>query len=227
MDQLAQKAQVPRATLYRHVGSKKALLLQLSREHSLTLDQLSDMRARILRAARQVFGRFGPANATMEQIAEAAGVGVATVYRHFGEKDQLVWAFITELSPRPSIRDTVQPSDDLAADLTALASVLLPASYEYRDILRFILTGSEAERTYIQHLRTGSDHTLDQLAAYFAAQSNAGRLPADYQPQELAMAFLGLILAFAVIGPNHYGLALDEPDRIVALIVQLFVQGLP
>jgi AcrR family transcriptional regulator len=44
---------------------------------------------RILGAAREVLGEKG-ADASMEQIAARAGVGIGTVYRHFASKDSLI-----------------------------------------------------------------------------------------------------------------------------------------
>ena len=44
---------------------------------------------RILAAARDVLGESG-AEASMEEIAARAGVGVGTVYRHFASKDALI-----------------------------------------------------------------------------------------------------------------------------------------
>lgn len=226
MDQLIARAEVPRATIYRRVGSKTALLQRLAQEHGIVLDDQRDIRTRILQAARRIFGQYGPVHATVEHVAEAAGVGVATVYRHFGDKDRLIWAFIEEISPRPIVRDLVQPSEDLAADLRLLASTLLPPFYEYRDILRFVLTGNDAERAYIEHLRTRSDRTLDQLTAYFTVQLAAGRLSPAHQADDLALAFMGLLFAFAVIGPTHYGVPFADPERISDLIVRMFVDGL-
>jgi AcrR family transcriptional regulator len=52
-------------------------------------------RDRLLRAALQVFGERG-LDASVEQVAAAAGVGVGTVYRHFGSKDGLVNALFEE-----------------------------------------------------------------------------------------------------------------------------------
>lgn len=226
MDQLAGKANVPRATLYRRVGSKEALLQRLAVEAGVVLDPQRDVRTRILHGARRVFGRYGLASATIEQIAAEAEVGVATVYRHFGDKDHLVWAAVEELTPRPFLRDLAPPSEDVAADLMTLTTTLLPFIYEYRDIMRLMLTGNDAERAYIEHLRTGSDRTLDQIAAYFAAQLDVGRLRSTGAPQELALAYIGLLFTFAVIGPLHYGTTLEEPDRVSSLIVQIFLNGL-
>ncbi len=48
-------------------------------------------RARVLDAARELFGRDG-LDAQMDEIAASAGVGVGTVYRHFATKDALLEA---------------------------------------------------------------------------------------------------------------------------------------
>ena len=48
-------------------------------------------RERILAAAEQVFGTAGAAGST-EEVARLAGVGIATVFRHFPAKEDLVEA---------------------------------------------------------------------------------------------------------------------------------------
>ncbi|MCJ8282159.1 MAG: TetR/AcrR family transcriptional regulator [Rivularia sp. ALOHA_DT_140] len=100
MEELVSKTNVSRATIYRHVGNKEMLLKSLAQTRGIAFEQLIDVRTRILQAARKVFGKHGLSSCTMEQIANEAGVGVATVYRHFGDKDNLVWTFIEEMSPR-------------------------------------------------------------------------------------------------------------------------------
>ena len=52
-------------------------------------------RQRILRAAAEVFTERG-LQATLDDVAECAGVGVATVYRRFPDKEALVEALFTE-----------------------------------------------------------------------------------------------------------------------------------
>lgn len=52
----------------------------------------------MLEAAGALMARRGYARTTMEQIAERAGVGVATVYKHFGNKARILEAII-----RPSL----------------------------------------------------------------------------------------------------------------------------
>lgn len=50
--------------------------------------------ARILEAAYVALSKGGVRRTTMNQIADAAGVGVATVYRRFPRKVQLVQALL-------------------------------------------------------------------------------------------------------------------------------------
>ena len=53
-----------------------------------------DNRARILEAADEVFGKGGAAAST-EDVAKLAGVGIATVFRHFPTKQDLLRAVLT------------------------------------------------------------------------------------------------------------------------------------
>lgn len=52
-----------------------------------------DNRARILTAADEVFGAGGP-EASTEEVARRAGVGIGTVFRHFPTKQELLLAVL-------------------------------------------------------------------------------------------------------------------------------------
>jgi AcrR family transcriptional regulator len=52
-------------------------------------------RDRVLAAAREVFGISG-ADAQMDDVARAAGVGVGTVYRHFPTKEALIGEIVRQ-----------------------------------------------------------------------------------------------------------------------------------
>ncbi len=55
-------------------------------------------RDRILAAARELFYRHGIRAVGVEAIAEAAATNKMTLYRHFGSKDELVAAYLTQLA---------------------------------------------------------------------------------------------------------------------------------
>ena len=58
-----------------------------------------------------------------------------------------------------------------------------------------------------------------------AAQIKAGRLRRGTEPEQLALAFIGLLFAFGVLGPTRLGTTLEHPDRAADLIVSLFLDG--
>jgi AcrR family transcriptional regulator len=224
--QVAAKTGVSRSTIYRYVGNKEMLLERLAHERGEAFEK-SDTRLRILKAARGVFGREGLAAVTMEQIAHEASVGVATVYRHFGDKESLIRAYIEEMVPRNAIHTrTLHATDDIEDDLEQIVEIITTFFFDNRDVLRLVILGGKTERVYFKVLRQGSDRTLDMLANYFRSQMDAGRLQNLGEPEELALALMGMMLAFAVIGPLHYGTEFDLPERISKFIVTIFMNDL-
>ncbi|MEU1663974.1 helix-turn-helix domain-containing protein [Streptomyces sparsogenes] len=71
-----------------------------------------DNRARILRAARAVFGEEG-LSAPMREVARHAGVGPATLYRHFPTKQALIAETFAEQrrACHAAVRDALADSD--------------------------------------------------------------------------------------------------------------------
>src|SRR5215213_3650662 len=55
-------------------------------------------RARILAVAGDLFYRHGIRAVGVDAIAEAAATNKMTLYRHFGSKDELIAAYVTELA---------------------------------------------------------------------------------------------------------------------------------
>jgi len=226
MEQLAAQVGISRATVYRRVGGKEALLQRLARESVKPIPP-SDTRQRILHAARMIFGREGLAAATMEHIAREAGVGVATVYRLFGTKENLIHAFMEEMAPKAALRHlTVHPTDDLRGDLHRIVAAVVAFFHEHRDILRLTLLGLERERRYLTSLRQDSDSLLGFLTDYFRHQQEAQRIRSTEEPQELALALLGLILAFVLIAPVHYGLDPTPLEKVTDIIAHIFLDGI-
>lgn len=249
MAQLEAAAGVSRATLYRRIGSKAKLLEHLAHARGESYEQ-ADVRRTILRATRRVIARHGLAAATVELIADEAALGVATVYRHFGDKETLFRAFAEAMTPREAIRAlALQPSDDVEADLAAIVNALLPFFHEYRDVFRLLLLGGEGERRFLARLRAHSDSSFARLVGFFEHQLRAGRLHTRGRPDDLARALVGLVASFTVIHAPHdvppddprddpngapHDDPHDDPHRtapagppadIGAFVVELFLRG--
>ncbi|GAA2275282.1 TetR/AcrR family transcriptional regulator [Actinomadura luteofluorescens] len=87
-------------------------------------------RRRILRAAAEVIATRGPEAVTMDEVARAAGVGVGTVYRRFGDRARLVYAVIDDrerdfqaafIQGPPPLGPGAAPAERVRAFLHALA----------------------------------------------------------------------------------------------------------
>ncbi len=63
-------------------------------------ENAADKRDVILQQAIHVFSEFGFRGTDVQLIADRAGVGKGTVYRHFGNKEDLFWATTMEVAKR-------------------------------------------------------------------------------------------------------------------------------
>ena len=57
----------------------------------------NSMKARILAAARRIFGEFGYNNTTTRMIAKDVGIDISTLYYHWGEKQDLYEAVLEDV----------------------------------------------------------------------------------------------------------------------------------
>ena len=92
-------------------------------------------RARILKAARELFYRYGIHSVGVDAIAEAADTNKTTLYRHFESKDELVAECLRELGREFEATwaeieqaHAGRPKDQLLAGLRFIAEFKLDAS---------------------------------------------------------------------------------------------------
>jgi AcrR family transcriptional regulator len=164
----------------------------------------------LIRAALAVFASSG-VDAPAREIADKAGVGVGTLYRHFPKRPDLIVAVF---------RNEV----DACAD----AAPILAAEYEPGDALdRWLqryLDFIAAKRGLSAALHSGNP-AFGSLPIYFQeklrpalrglleAASKAGDVRADIDPAELLLAVARLC------APNDQGGITEQSRRMVALLV--------
>lgn len=150
-------------------------------------DEAPPSRERVLDAAAKVFAAEG-LDAPMPAVAAAAGVGVGTIYRAFGSKEELIAA--------------------LAADRVELFARDTQAALEAPDAwvaLRelFVLTADRQAKDYVvtEALASLSDHPrvleANQRAGAAITElmeraKQQGGLRSDFEPQDLQMFFAAL-----------------------------------
>ncbi len=200
MGQLAEEAGVSRATLYRRVPGREALAERLRAEGIEPGAELGDpRRERILHATRSLVDDHG-LWFTIEQVAEAAGVGAATVYRTFGDRDGLLHAFLDEHGPR---RVATARLGDLEAPIEAalhpVVTSLMRFFLEFPGLARSVLLDRGIDAEEIQRLRRGSRSTASRVTEYMEAQVERGVLRGD--PLLLATSLLGMVLGNSLLAP--------------------------
>jgi AcrR family transcriptional regulator len=227
MDRLAEVSGLSRASLYRRFGSREAILQRLADEHAIDMQELArpDIPTRILKATGVVLGRYGFVSMTVEQIAQEAGVGPATIYRHFGSKEELIEAFLRVNSPRQLLRELVADEEsDLEADLTLVAATMLQFIDENRGIVRVFVFENQGVRGATEKIRASQGRTLNVLAEYFAGHIALGTLQAA-DPFSLALSFVGMLIGVGLVGPHSYERPLIDATADAKFVTQIFLRG--
>lgn len=224
MDQLATKAGLSRATIYRQIGGKKAILKRLATKHGLDDLHQPDVPSRILQAARKLFGEQGLMAPTMEQIAAEANVGVATVYRHFGDKTGLLRRFLQTFHPRLPLEQE-EMSGDLVTDLARLVETMIRFILENQDMVQLSFSNAREWRDQLMDLRPFQERSLVRVANFLQSQMENGQLR-SIDPRQAATALMGMILSFSLIMPTYYNMSNPEPQETAVFITNLFLDGL-
>jgi AcrR family transcriptional regulator len=177
MGELAAAAGVSRATLYRLFGGQRHLLEELG------LEPPPNVRDRVLDAALDLVGRHGLAELSMDELAAAAGVSRATLYRLFPGKEALFAALVQRFSPFEPIAAVLEAAGDrppaevipkvahaMAAAMDGHVGLLLQLLFEFAHD-RHPDAGRGTGEGAVQGMRT-----LPLVTCYLAGQMAAGRL---------------------------------------------------
>jgi AcrR family transcriptional regulator len=177
MDELATRAGVSRATLYRLFGSHQHLL------HELGLQPPPTVHDRILDTALELVGRHGLAELSMDELAAEAGVSRATLYRLVPGKEALFAELVRTFSPFEPIAAVLEAAGDRppAEVIPAIAQAMAAAMDGHIGLLLQLLFelsrsdpdhhGGDADQDAAQAMRT-----LPLVAGYLDQQMVASRL---------------------------------------------------
>jgi AcrR family transcriptional regulator len=219
---IADEAGVSRATIYRHFGCRDALLT------AVRLEPPKPARLRLLEAAADLIGRGGLHAFSMEELASAAGVSRATVYRLFPSKAAVFGELVRHYSPFEPLTAVLaehghRPPAEVIPMLTrTFATVGLPRIGLMRSVLLEALAVSPDAVAGVQPIMP---EVLGVLAGYLGRNMDAG-LIRRMHPFLAVQATIGPIafhllsrpLAERVVG---FTMPIDEVvDQLTASILE-------
>jgi AcrR family transcriptional regulator len=171
-------------------------------------------RTTLLQAARVVFQRDG-LSAQMDVIADTAGLGVGTLYRHFPTKEALLAVLVEEhLDRLIAGAEAAAEAEDAWEAVTRLVWAFASFEAEDRGMLD-ILSQSAAQPAGAQAAITA---LMDRLETVVARAQSAGKMRSDVSAQDVLVAVCGVGKMTALASP-------DDAQRWERLI-EVFLDGL-
>lgn len=159
-----------------------------------------ERREQVLRIAMRLFSEKGFRGTTTKEIANAAGVSEATVFKHFANKDELYAAILDNKAcdhgfdhPFIEIADKIEAKDDYGV-FYGMALNALKHHEEDADFLRLMmhsaLEGHELARTFFQNFIT---NVYEFLGAYIRRRQEDG-IFREVEPKIVIRAFIGMFV---------------------------------
>ena len=166
---------------------------------------------RIVAAAAAAFAELGAA-VTLEEVARRAGVGVATLYRRFGNRERLVQAVVahalaTEVEP-VATAETDDPRRDLAATLEASVAAVVA----YRDLVALAHAAGGIDVATVDRYLGHLDRVLSRARA-------AGVVRPELEPRDLATAVVMVLATLRHRGGDRAPGADGGWRRYLALLI--------
>jgi AcrR family transcriptional regulator len=157
----------------------------------------------LVAAARDVFAERG-VDASLEEIARRAGVGVGTLYRHFGNRDALVEAvFERRRGEFLAVAEAAAAEPDGWLALVGFLEQMLEIQAGDR-MLKDVFLRSPPGTGRVEAARTEMRHRFEAVLERARAQ---GRLRDDFEFADLALLFWSfspLLDATADVAPNAW-----------------------
>jgi AcrR family transcriptional regulator len=223
VDQVAQRAHVSRATVYRHFPGRNALARAAAGPDARGLGP----RDQIIEAALAVILHRGLHVTTLREVADRAGVSLSGLHWHFKNKLELFAGVADYMRVLPTIAEEASHADDadLEEQLTRIADVALATFRERPGLVRIIFCDTMAYPQVAHLFMTQvTGRALPLLSGLFEAHVRRGTArpgPAAARAQ----AFMSTILMYVMLSPLLGDLLPDE-QTCVREYVQIFVRGI-
>lgn len=224
VDELANAAGVSRASFYRAFGSRGALLEALAVEPEPAATE------RVLEAALQMIGQHGLTALSMDDLAEAAGVSRATLYRLFPGKPPLFTALMKTYSPLEPVSRLVNEmrSEPPEVVMPEIARLIFRTAYPRIGVLRaMFFEASSLAPDAEESVRELLAMIVGSVGTYVLEQMAQGRVRRMH-PLLALQLFVGPIMFHALTRPAaEKMLGFDmEGEQVVTQLAESWLRAM-
>lgn len=188
-------------------------------------------RQQIVEAAVELFSRKGFRGTRTREIAEAAGISEAMIYRHFATKRELYSAIIEAKSATEELlasAATAAHGNDDAGVLQAVGLKMIEQTVRDPSLMRLLLfsalEGHELSEIFFES-RVKRLHQF--LSSYIRKRIKEGRFR-SMDALVVARGFIGMIVHYLLIH-ELFGVkrpSRSSPEEAVELFVSVFLRGI-
>ncbi len=178
-------------------------------EHSVTQPthprlSAGERREQLIQVAVDLFSRKGFNGTTTREIAAAAGVTEAIIFRHFETKEHLYTAIIDQKVNSPNaaewiavLRSAMDHDDDEAVIRQLIRAIILTHKTDPKFERLMLYAALEGNEIALLYMRRMTALIVDEFRSYFARRQKQGCLY-PIAPDAALMAIVGMAQHFAL-----------------------------
>ena len=186
----------------------------------------SETYTRILQTARHLFVQQGYTATSMRQLAEQAGIGKATIYHHFPDKQTIVMALLKESTTRmdETLR-LIQAEQDPRQRILVAATDSIKFLFDSADIMQIVRREVVNGR---EQMQTGFMDFFQKYMALLAEAIQRGIEQGTFRPVDPAEAARVLLTMIQGTFAMTYlgGKRPESPKKTIDALLDVFFHGI-
>lgn len=185
-------------------------------------------RERILAAARKIFLDSPPEHATMDAVAQEAGMSKKTIYREFKSQVELLGALLLENVADMGAFPAPQPDEDIELELYGVLVRMVTHFTSPRSMALARLMISEVRRyPELMNAAKPKGFPRELLANWLASPAVRARFTIE-DPDDAAAMLFGMVMqdsGFRLIVDSHATMPPHQIETRARRAVQIFLRG--
>jgi len=180
-----------------------------------------------------VFSRKGFAGTTTRELAAAAGLNEALLFRHFGNKEEIYWAVLEQRcrlgEGRRRMERRIEENQPDFELFSGIAEDILERHREMPELMRlFLYSALESHSLSDRMFRTYSAQFYETLASHIEKRKTEGRFRADLDSMLAARGFIGMVfyhhMVQNIFGGKQY--QAFDPKRVAETLTEIWLRGM-